>query len=93
MLADVVTNTGIRLGELPAKSITPAAVDKIYEKLRGGQSGQKLLDASHTIDFAKKAWSVVQRTHPDKFQKANPVVGLTKFQSKSTIKQTTRTEA
>ena len=55
---------GGRLGDLPAKSITPAAVDKIYEALRGGKDGTKLRRANHTIDIAKKAWTVVQRTHP-----------------------------
>jgi hypothetical protein len=30
-----------RIGQLPAKSITPAAVDKLYLLLRGGQEGKK----------------------------------------------------
>ena len=36
VLADIPTKAGDRLGLLPARSITPAAVDKIYEALRGG---------------------------------------------------------
>ncbi len=83
LFADIQTRTGGRLGDLPAKSITPAAVDKIYETLRGGKDGTKLRRANHTIDIAKKAWTVVQRTHPHQFVLANPFVGLTRFRSSS----------
>lgn len=92
-LADIETKTGERLGILPAKSITPAAVDKIYEKLRGGKDGARLRHANHTIDIAKKAWTVVQRTHPQQFRDANPFVGLTRFRNTTTIKHATRAEA
>ena len=77
----IKTRTGDRLGLLPAKSITPSAVDKIYEALRGGKDGTKLRRANHTIDIAKKAWAVVQRTHPHQFVQSNPFVGLTRFRS------------
>ena len=93
LLADVPTKTGGRLGDLPARSITPAAVDKIYETLRGGKDGTKLRRANHTIDIAKKAWTVVQRTHPHQFMQSNPFVGLTRFRSSSAIKHATRAEA
>jgi hypothetical protein len=82
-----------RHGKLPAKSITPSAVDKIYEALRGGKDGTKLRRANHTIDIVKKAWTVVQRTHPHQFTPSNPFVGLTRFRSTSTIKHATRAEA
>jgi hypothetical protein len=91
--ADIPTKTVGRLGDLPAKSITPAAVDKIYEKLRGGKDGSKLRRANHTIDIAKKAWTVVQRTHPHQFGQSNPFVGLTRFRSSSAIQHATRVEA
>jgi hypothetical protein len=93
LLAEIKTRTGDRLGLLPAKSITPSAVDKIYEALRGGKDGTKLRRANHTIDIAKKAWAVVQRTHPHQFVQANPFVGLTRFRSSSTIQHATRAEA
>ena len=93
LLADVPTKTGGRLGDLPARSVTPAAVDKIYETLRGGKDGTKLRRANHTIDIAKKAWTVVQRTHPHQFMQSNPFVGLTRFRSSSAIKHATRAEA
>ena len=72
-LSEIETTTGARLGDLPAKSITPAAVDKIYERLRGGKDGTKLRHANHTIDIAKKAWTVVQRTHPASVPVVEPV--------------------
>ncbi len=93
LLTDLETRTGGRVGDLPARAITPAAVDKIYEKLRGGKDGTKLRRANHTIDIAKKAWTVVQRTHPHQFFETNPFVGLTRYRSISTIKQATRAEA
>lgn len=93
LLADIPTKTAGRLGDLPARSITPAAVDKIYETLRGGKDGTKLRRANHTIDVAKKAWTVVQRTHPHQFVQSNPFVGLTRFRGSSTIQHATRLEA
>jgi hypothetical protein len=93
LLADIETKTGDRLGALPARSITPSAVDKIYEVLRGGKEGTKLRRANHTIDIAKKAWTVVQRTHPQQFVASNPFVGLTRFRSTATIQHATRAEA
>ena len=93
IFADIPTRDGRRLGDLPAKSITPAAVDRIYETLRGGKEGNKLRRANHTIDIAKKAWTVVQRTHPHQFVQSNPFVGLTRFRSKATIQHATRAEA
>lgn len=93
VFADIETKTGERLGSLPAQSITPAAVDKIYEKLRGGKDGTKYRHANHTIDIAKKAWTVVQRTHPKQFRDSNPFVGLTRFRNTTTVKHATRAEA
>jgi len=93
LLADIPTKVGGRLGELPAKSISPAAVDKIYETLRGGKDGTKLRRANHTIDIAKKAWTVVQRTHPNLLTSLNPFIGLTRFRSSTTIQHATRAEA
>lgn len=93
LLCDLPTRIGKRLGDLPAKSLTPAAVDKIYEALRGGKDGTKFRRANHTVDIAKKAWTVVQRTHPQQFGPANPFIGLTRFRNTSTIQHATRAEA
>lgn len=93
LLTDLPTRTGGRLGDLPTKALTPAAVDKIYEALRGGKEGTKLRRANHTIDIAKKAWTVVQRTHPQQFSLSNPFVGLTRFRATTAIQHATRSEA
>lgn len=92
-LTELSTNDGGRLGDLPAKSITARAVDRIYERLRGGPSGTKFRSANHTMDIARKAWKIVHRIHPDKFGKANPFIGLTRFRSTLSIKEATREEA
>jgi integrase len=93
LLANVSTRDGKRLGLLPARSITPAADDKIYEALRGGKDGTMLRRANHTIDIAKKAWTVIQRTHPQQFVTSNPFIGLTRFRSTNAIQHATRSEA
>lgn len=93
LFANLNTKNRDRLGTLPVKSITPAAVDKIYELLRGGKQGTKLRRANHTIDIAKKAWSVVQRTHPHLFVANNPFIGLTRIRSTATIKHASREQA
>ena len=93
LLADIETTTGERLGTLPARSITPSAVDKIYAKLRGSKEATRLRRANLSIDIAKKAWTVVQRTHPQQFMASNPFVGLTRFRSTAVIQHATRAEA
>ena len=93
LLADVVTTTGDRVGELPVRSITPAAVDKIYNRLCEGKNGKRLRTANHTVDIAKRAWVVVQRTHPRQFPLSNPFVGLTRFYNTTAVKHATRSEA
>jgi hypothetical protein len=76
-LADVETTlknsaTGrvVRFGELPVSSITPAAVDKLYAKLRDG--GRITRQANAAIDVARRAWKVVARAYPATFLIANP---------------------
>ena len=77
-LADIETSTGARLGELPANLITPAAVEKFYERLRGGKDGSKLRHANHP-SISRRRPDGGQRTHPHQFQSSNPFVGLTRF--------------
>src|SRR5680860_233775 len=82
-----------RIGQLPAKAITPAAVDKIYVKLRGGEDGTKYRTANLAIDIAKKAWRVVQRRYPDLFHATNPFEGLDRIHMKGEIAPASRAEA
>jgi len=90
---ELSTKDGRRLGDLPAKSINARAVDKIYERLRGGRSGKKFRTANHTTDIARRAWNIVQRTHPQQFVESNPFIGLTRFSNTSSIQEATREEA
>ena len=82
-----------RVGQLRAKSITPAAVDKLYVRLRGGEDGAKYRSANLTIDIAKKAWRVVQRRYPDLFHDTNPFEGLDRIHSDGEIAPATREQA
>ena len=54
-LSDLFTNQGTRLGELPSKSITAAAVDKLYFRLQGGEKQRNLTSANHILDAARVA--------------------------------------
>lgn len=82
-----------RVGQLPVRSLTPAAIDKIYVRLRGGDDGTKYRSANLAIDIAKKAWRVVQRRYPDLFHATNPFEGLERIHSTGEIAPATRTEA
>ncbi len=82
-----------RVGQLPAKSITPAAVDKIYVRLRGGEDGTKYRTANLAVDIAKKAWRVVQRRYPELFHATNPFEGLERVHSEGEIAPAGRDEA
>jgi hypothetical protein len=93
LFSDVATTSGGRVGGLPAKSITAAAVDKIYKKLRGGEDGTKFRTANHTTDIARAAWNVVRRTHRHDFVDENPFVGLTHLKRTCSIRVATREEA
>jgi len=82
-----------RFGQLPAKSITPAAVDKLYVYLRGGEDGTKYRSANLATDIAKKAWRVVQRRYPELFHNTNPFQGLERVHSVGEIAPATREDA
>jgi hypothetical protein len=92
-LTELSTKDGRRLGDLPVKGINARAVDKIYERLRGGPSGQKFRSANHTMDIARTAWRIVQRTYPDQFVEMNPFIGLTRLSNTTSIQAATREEA
>lgn len=65
------------LGDLPVTSISPRAVDRLYERLKVNAQGERRLRQAHfELDILKKAWSTVQRLHPEHFPAGNPFVGL-----------------
>ena len=87
-----------RIADAKGGSIRHAS-GKIHHACCGGQDlrgtpwrqgREELRRANHTIDIAKKAWTIVQRTHPQQFVPTNPFVGLTRFRSTSTIEHATR---
>jgi hypothetical protein len=63
-LTDEAGNPG-RTKDLPVNSLTPAAIDKIYARLRKG--GSVTRQADYAIDVARRAWKVVSRVHPGLF--------------------------
>ncbi len=108
LVADVKTKltdasgTALRFGALPVGSISPAAVDKVYEKLRKG--GRVTRQANRALDVARRAWKVVARMYPGTFlitdpgnQKQrialNPWVGVERTIGSGTTKPCTREEA
>jgi hypothetical protein len=80
MMADLPTKDGRRVGQLTVRSITGAAVDKIYDSIIKGGRGNRFRTANLCADIAKRAWKVVFRLHPDQFnsKNVNPWEGLTR---------------
>jgi hypothetical protein len=68
---------GRRFGELSVKSVTPGAVERLYEKLKVDSSGETRHRAALlSISVCKLAWSAAHRAHPTIVASANPFVGL-----------------
>lgn len=99
-----VSSTGRkrRFGELPVSSVSPAAVDKLYERLRDG--GRVTRQANYVIDVARRAWKIVARSYPSTFLinnpespgnriALNPWVGVLRTYGTGTTKPCTREEA
>jgi hypothetical protein len=60
-----IDGTPVPLGKLPVSSLSHAAVDKIYAKLRKG--GAVTRRANMAVEVARRAWKVVARAHPGIF--------------------------
>lgn len=102
-LAELPTRTGGRVGDLACSSLTPAAVDKIYERLRAGGRVQR--QANYALDVARVAWSTVARAHPGHFlipvatpdgirpAPLNPFAGVDRVKGSDTAIPATRAEA
>ena len=91
-IEEVPTIGGDRVAKLPVTSITPAAVDKIYEKIQVGPRGPRLRQANLSLDIAKRAWDVVARSHPTIVTK-NPWRGVERSVTKTPKPAATRAEA
>ena len=92
-IEDTPTTTDDSVANLPATSITPAAVDKIYAKLQQGPRGPRVRQANLSIDIARRAWDVVRRLHPSAVTADNPWRGVLRDTTKRTKPAATRAEA
>ncbi|MCB1505025.1 MAG: hypothetical protein KDJ47_08620 [Hyphomicrobiaceae bacterium] len=81
------------VGGLALKSITPAAVDRIYERLQLGPRGKRIRQANLSIDVAGRAWDVVHRLHRAAVPAENPWRGVLQIRNKTTKPAATRDEA
>ena len=76
-VADYRLTDGRRFGSLSVKSVTPGAVERLYEKLKIDKSGNpRHRSALLSISVCKLAWSAAHRAHPTIVPSANPFVGL-----------------
>ena len=69
-VVDARTGEPARTGALPVCSLSQAAVDIIYERLR--RDGAVTRQADYAIDVARRAWKVVRRKHPGLFLIPSP---------------------
>jgi hypothetical protein len=78
-VANTVNRKGVRIGDLPIKSITPRAADKLYDKFISTENGQRLRRGEKLVMLCRKAWRVVHRLYPAEFPKdiPNPWPGVT----------------
>lgn len=79
LVSDVITNKGDRLGGRSARSITPRAADKIYDRVIQGKDGLRLRQGEKAVALCAKAWDVVRRLFPEEFDRKvpNPWDGVT----------------
>jgi len=81
------------VGGLPLTSLTPAAVDRIYERLRVGPRGTRTRQANLSIDIAGRAWDVVHRLNRATVPAENPWRGVLQDRDRTAKAAATRAEA
>jgi hypothetical protein len=64
-ITDATTGEKTRTGTLQTRSLSQAAADKIYKRLR--RDGAVTRQADYAIDVARRAWKVARRQHPGLF--------------------------
>jgi hypothetical protein len=79
-VADMVTQQGDCVGDRLVKSLTPAAVDKTYERLSQGSRAQRFRQAENVTVICRGAWKAAHGLYPDAFNRdlPNPWQGVTK---------------
>jgi hypothetical protein len=78
-VGNTLNKRGVRIGDLPIKSITPRAADKLYDLFTIGEAGERLRTAEKMVTLCRKAWRVVHRLYPTEFANdiSNPWPGVT----------------
>jgi hypothetical protein len=78
-VADTLNKKGVRIGNLPVRSITPRAADKLYDRFITTPNGERLRRGEKLVTLCRKAWRVVHRLYPAEFAKdiPNPWPGVT----------------
>jgi hypothetical protein len=92
-VGNTLNKKGVRIGNLPIKSITPRAADKLYDKFISTDKGERLRRGEKLVTICRKAWRVVHRLYPAEFAKdiPNPWPGVTmKTRTKLTKSAVTR---
>jgi hypothetical protein len=94
-IADVLTiePKPRRLGELQARSLTPQAVDRLYERLGLGGQGPRRRQANKEMDVLRRCWEVMHRRYPELLPSTNPVVGRERRKTGGIITPASRAEA
>ena len=72
LVADIVTKQGDRLGARKIKSISPVSADKIYDIIIKGPRGARLRQGEKAVALCRRAWRVVHRLHPARFNRDVP---------------------
>jgi hypothetical protein len=76
-VCNTLNKKGIRIGNLPAKSITPLAADKLYDRFITTPKGERLRRGEKLTTLCRKAWRVVHRLYPKELDIPNPWPGVT----------------
>jgi hypothetical protein len=92
-VADYVLNNGRRLGSLAVRSLNPAAVDLLHEKLKIGTGGKALRRTPGlAIVVCKTAWDVARRANSSIIPADNPFSKVDLGYRPKTTRAATKTE-
>lgn len=94
LILDEPTKTGGKVGDLPTKSMSARAVDKLYVRLQKGKRVEKRLrTANLAIACIARAWDVVHRLYPQVIPRENAFRGVELDYERGTTRPASRDEA